>query len=158
MQCVIKNSTTNRLQMPGWLGCKVSHYYMSLTVLPCEQACLLYHGKAHSAWTAPLQSCETSCTEDRWSPETQNWRRHLQLFSHTCRFGGGGVGDLQQVYITSEVWSWFRSVLGVLGCSDSAFWEPPFPGVWGKYKRLDLSEHMVWTNGVLFTHKDHFRQ
>lgn len=37
---------------------------------------------------------------------------------------------------TSDVWSWFSSALGG---SDSAFWEPPFPGVLEQKSKGDSS-------------------
>lgn len=110
-----------------------------------EQGGLQYHGTAHSAWTAPLQSCETSCTEDRWSPEHRNTPSHQACHINpsdsinsaallekgaSCQF----ILKKQSVHVTSDVWSWLRSVLG---CSGSVFWEPPFPGVWTGENRAD---------------------
>lgn len=59
-------------------------------------------------------------TDEALNTKTYHHTNHVTVTSQTALI-------VHNLHITSDVWSWFRSVLG---CSDSVFWEPPFPGVW----------------------------
>lgn len=121
-------------QIYDWISLIITNIiliYINQTLWgPHEREGLRYHGIDRSAWTAPPQSCETSCTEDRWSPEKEKSSvrtNHVIITDQTVSLPQQEKKrNKLSICVTSEVWSWLRSVLG---CSDSAFWEPPFPGV-----------------------------